>query len=173
MKPENHHSVDNLVILYVCCLYNDVLEWKYVVDTLTLYRKICWWKNIWEVVPITPHIVRGSTLWFLSNWWRFAANTFWALDWLGGIHLHGAPSLHGIGLFDEGFWLRESQFSLGGWLCLLVWWSSYMCLPCGHTLIAHLMIMEYAISSWCDFVIFVYLCCATSCVDNGSSPPSS
>jgi hypothetical protein len=35
-------------------------------------------------------------------------------DRLGGIHLHGAPSLRGIISFDDGLWLGESHFSLVG-----------------------------------------------------------
>jgi hypothetical protein len=37
-----------------------------------------------------------------------------ALDQLGGIHLQGALSLHGIRLFYGGLWLGESHFSLVG-----------------------------------------------------------
>ena len=44
----------------------------------------------------------------------FAAGYLRALDRLGVIHLHGAPSLHAIGSFDEGIWLGESHFSLVG-----------------------------------------------------------
>jgi hypothetical protein len=36
------------------------------------------------------------------------------LDQLGGIHLHGAPFLHGLGSFDGDIWLGESHFSLVG-----------------------------------------------------------
>jgi hypothetical protein len=37
------------------------------------------------------------------------------LDQFGGIHLHGAPSLHGIISFDGDLWLGESHFLLVGW----------------------------------------------------------
>jgi hypothetical protein len=52
------------------------------------------------------------------------------------------------------------------------WLDDYACwfgglLTCAclvdHPLVAHLMVMEHAISSWCGFGILVYLGCATSC----------
>jgi hypothetical protein len=41
-----------------------------------------------------------------------------ALEQLGGIHLHGAPSLLGIGSFDGDLWFRG--VSLLGWMIMLV-----------------------------------------------------
>jgi hypothetical protein len=37
-----------------------------------------------------------------------------------------------------------------------------MYMPYDHPLVTHLMVMEYAISSWCGFGILVYLGGATS-----------
>jgi hypothetical protein len=38
---------------------------------------------------------------------EFAAGTFGAFGWTWGIHLHGASSLLGIGLFDGDIWWRR------------------------------------------------------------------
>jgi hypothetical protein len=128
-------------------------------------------EGILEVkVSVKPHIVWGFTLWFhhiggICCWY------LGALDRLGGIHLHGAPSLHGIGSFDD-LWLGESHFSLAGWLCLLVWLSSHTCLPCwsplGFTFDGYGAC--YLIMVW-----FWYTCLPWMCyilfLDDSSSPP--
>jgi hypothetical protein len=58
------------------------------------------------------HIVIFITLMEICSWY------LGALDQLGGIHLHGAPSLHCIGSFDGGLWFGGVSLLLG-WMIVL------------------------------------------------------
>jgi hypothetical protein len=72
---------------------------------------------LYEVPHCDFHHIDGDLL--LVPW------SFW-IDLGGYIFIELLFSLDHL----EVFGLGESHFSLVGWLCLLVWWSSHMCLPC-------------------------------------------
>lgn len=92
---------------------------------------------------VTSHILWWGKLWFLAHWGGIVASTFGALDWIGGILIHGWFLFLA---FDGDRWWKWLSCRCW-WSCLVVWWrllqwcimffqiwwSHYSC--CGYQLV--------------------------------------
>jgi hypothetical protein len=99
-----------------------------------------------EVPDCDFHHIGGICCWYLR-----------ALDKLGGLSLHRTLSLPSIRLLDGDIWFGGVSFILG-WMIMLASLVVFSpMLTFDHSLAAHLMVMEHAISSWCGVGILFYL----------------